>query len=198
MRSSLATDVRGAALTEFGLLLPVLAMLLLGSLDMGHRAYARVVLDGALQKAARDSALEGGNAPAKQAQVDARLLDTARDLHNGATVTTTRLSYRTFADAARRHEPYTDTNGNGQCDNGEPFTDVIVNNSFDADIGRAGQGGAQDVVVFTSTMTYPAIMPVRGLLGLSDTVSITATAVVRNQPYNDQGANGTAGTGNCT
>lgn len=193
----LLRDRRGTALTEFALLLPVFAALLMGSLDMGHRLYARAILQGSLQKAARDSALEAGTTAARQAALDARVTAAVRDVHRDAAVTTSRLSYRTFRDAERRHEPYTDGNRNGRCDAGEPYTDIINRGQFDADIGQAGQGGAQDVVIYSARMVYPTITPVQRLIGGGPNVDLTASAVIRNQPYNDQGGDGAPGSGNC-
>ena len=51
----------GAALTEFGLISPVLFLLLFGGFDVGHTLYMRTVLEGAVQKAARDASLESAS-----------------------------------------------------------------------------------------------------------------------------------------
>ena len=44
-------------------------------------------------------------------------------------------------------------------------------------------GGAEDVVHFEVTMTYPHIVPVGKLLGWTDNVTVTQNTVLRNQPY---------------
>ncbi|MFD2578707.1 TadE/TadG family type IV pilus assembly protein [Novosphingobium colocasiae] len=51
----------GAAAVEFALAAPVLLVLLIGMFDMGHMAYLNAVLNGAVEKVARDSALETAN-----------------------------------------------------------------------------------------------------------------------------------------
>lgn len=195
----LRNDRRGMTATEFGLLAPVFMVFLMGSFDMTHRLYMNVVLQGAVQKAARDSALERSSVTAAQAAIDAYIRDSALILHNQAQVTVTRTAYRTFTDANRRHEPFTDTNGDGTCNGGEPYDDLIENGYWDATMGVAGQGGAQDVVVFSATVRYPNITPISTMIGLDPMVNLKATTVIRNQPYNDQGSDndGTPEAGVC-
>lgn len=185
-RSDLRAETRGAALTEFGLIIPVLLILLMGAFDAGHRLYARSILQGAVQKAARDTGLEGGVIATRQATIDAKVRAQLLKIHKGAAVTIDRKSYRDFADAAAPSETFTDTNNDGICA-GEPFDDINRNGVRDADIGVAGQGGAEDAVVYTVRMQYKSVTPVRGIIGIDDQVDMTARTVLRNQPYNDQG-----------
>lgn len=58
------SDRRGATVIEFAIVVPVLMVLLMGAFGLLHQIYAQSILDGALQKAARDSAIEGGAANA--------------------------------------------------------------------------------------------------------------------------------------
>ncbi|MGE4411843.1 MAG: TadE/TadG family type IV pilus assembly protein, partial [Sphingobium sp.] len=51
-------DERAATLIEFAFVAPVLCILLLGAFDVGHTLYMTSVLQGVVQKAARDSGLE--------------------------------------------------------------------------------------------------------------------------------------------
>lgn len=199
MRSAkrLSCDQGGAALVEFALIVPVLLILLMGGFDMAHRLYARAVLQGAVQKAARDTGLEDGTVAARQTAIDTKVRDQARLIHNGATFTFDRRSYRTFTRAAEPAETWTDTNGDKVCNAGEPFNDVNRNGTRDADVGVSGQGGAQDAVVYSVRMQYPAVTPVFGLIGINRQVDLTARTVLRNQPYNDQGSELSPIAGNC-
>lgn len=183
--SLLREESRGAALIEFAVLVPVMLMLLMGALDAGHRLYARSILQGAVQKAARDTGLEGGVVATRQAAIDAKVRAQLLNIHKNATITIDRRSYRDFEAAASPSETFTDTNGDGVC-KGEPFNDINRNGVRDADIGVSGQGGAEDAVVYTVRMLYPSILPVSRIVGISDRVDITAKTVLRNQPYNDQ------------
>jgi len=60
MLKRLKNDERGAVLVEFALIAPTFFLLLMGVFDFGYTVYARTVLNGAIQTAARDSALETG------------------------------------------------------------------------------------------------------------------------------------------
>ena len=53
--AQLAQDATGAVLIEFALVAPVFLMLIMGTFDLGQMAYGKSVLEGAVQKAARDS-----------------------------------------------------------------------------------------------------------------------------------------------
>ena len=66
---------------------------------------------------------------------------------------------------------YQDLNGNGQ---------------WDADRGETGFGGARDAISLTATARYNRLFPMNGLLGLPSTVTISASTVLRNQPFDDQ------------
>ena len=94
-----------------------------------------------------------------------------------------------------RPEDFTDINGDGDCNDGEPFEDVNGNGTWDADRGQSGSGGARDAVLYTVTVTYPRMFPYMKILGFSDTVTARARTVLRNQPYGPQ--NAARRVGNC-
>ena len=180
-------DRRGSTIIEFAIVAPVLCLLLLGGFDTAHSLYVRSVLQGIVQKTARDSALEAGNTTAQQSVIDDKVRAQATALANNATITFTRRYYRTFSKAAAAQaESYTDTNANSRCDNGEPFQDANNNGTWDADGGDSGQGGAKDRTVYTATLSYPRFFPLYRLIGGSNTTKITASTVLENQPYSDQ------------
>lgn len=187
---SLGRDERGATLTEFGLLIPVLALLLVGSLDVGHSLYMRTLLDGAVQKAARDSGLESGTVAANQTTIDNRVRTQLRKLGiEDSEITIRRRYYRTFSAAsAAQAEPFTDNNGNGRCDAGEPYTDQNNNSVRDADGADGGQGGAMDTVVYTVSVNYERMFPLASFIGVPDRVQMSGSTVMSNQPYGDQGS----------
>ena len=181
----LRRDERGATLVEFAIVLPVLLTLLLGVLDAGFQLYTRSVLLGEMQKAGRDSTLE--TSANRTAIIDERVEAAIHNVVPKAEIAFSRKSYRTFSDAAAAQaEEYTDYNDNGTCDNGEPYEDANNNGKWDNDGGNDGQGGAKDAVVYTATLDYPRLFPLARLIGLPQTVEVTATTVLRNQPYTDQ------------
>ncbi|NYT39978.1 pilus assembly protein [Sphingomonas sp. R-74633] len=192
---TLRGDARGATIVEFAMIAPVMGILLLGAFDVAHTLYMRAVLQGIVQKVGRDSSLETGLDAATQAVLDAKVTAQARALSNNATVTITRKWYRTFSNAAAaKFEPFTDTNGNGTCDGpsgstpGEPYEDNNNNGHWDATGGNLGSGGAKDAMVYTVNVTYPRMFPVYRIIGGGTSTTVTATTVLRNQPYGDQGA----------
>lgn len=195
----LLRNASGAAMVEFALIAPVLFTFMFAIMDFGHTLYTRVQLQGIVQKTARDSAMEGADATELQ-RLDDRVLLQARPLVNNATITITRRFYRTFAEAAAaRAENWTDTNKNGSCDANEPYQDENKNNTWDADGGNAGQGGAKDATLYTVEMKYPHMFPLMGFIGgeTGKDVKIVAQTVLKNQPYGDQDNYGAPVVRNC-
>jgi hypothetical protein len=74
-------------------------------------------------------------------------------------------------------------------DPGECFTDENGNGSWDADPGVSGQGSASAVTLYTMTASYPRVFPVAGLLGWSSSTTISASTLLKNQPYATQTTN---------
>ncbi|MEJ7934002.1 TadE/TadG family type IV pilus assembly protein [Sphingobium sp. AN558] len=196
---ALATDERGATLIEFGLISTLLVTTLLGFMDLGHSLYMQSVLQGAVQKSARDATLESGKAEAQQSALDDTVRDKVRHLAANSTVDISRRYFRDFTKAAQATaEPYQDINANGRCDAAEPFQDNNRNTVWDADGGDNGQGGAKDDVVYTVRITYPRLFPIAKLVGLPANVTVEARTVLENQPFGEQGSNGAPIVGNCS
>lgn len=195
---ALASDQKGIAAVEFALIGGTFLVAIMGAFDLGHTMYMGSVLQGTVQKAARDSSLQTGSDAARQTALDTKVRTEVLKLNHNATVTFSRRFYRTFTSAnAAAPETLNDGNSNGRCDNGESYSDANNNNVWDSDGGNQGQGGAQDVVVYSANVTYPRLFPMAGLVGLPDDVNITATTVLQNQPYGEQGEYTAATVRNC-
>lgn len=186
-------DARGATIVEFAIVSPVMAMLMMVIGDTLYQGYAQSLLNGALQKAGRDSGIQGNDA--QSAGIDAKVVGVVASIvgnpanscasnPTGATWCSTRKSYDTFTEVAP--EPFVDTNGNGVRDAGECFSDVNANGSWDADPGATGQGGAGAVTLYTMRITYPRLFPVARLFGWSSVATIQANTLLKNQPYASQ------------
>jgi Flp pilus assembly protein TadG len=180
--SRLRQDQRGATIVEFAIIAPVMALMMMGLGDLVYQMYAQSVLNGAVQKAARDSGIEGG--ATTTAAIDGVVQTIVRSVAPAATFVSSRKNYDSFAEAAP--EPFVDTNGNGVRNAGECFTDENGNGTWDADPGATGQGGASAVTLYTVTATYPRIFPVARLFGWSASQTISATTLLKNQPYATQ------------
>ena len=177
--AALRRDSRGAAIVEFALILPVMCVLLLGTLDLGYRSYVNSIIQGSLHEAARMGTVGGIPTSA----IETRVRDRLRDFSRNATITVTTQSYSEFSGVRTPETITQDTAPIGTYNSGDCFEDANGNGSFDLDRGRSGMGGAEDVVHFEVTMTYPHIVPVGKLLGWSGDVSVTQNTVLRNQPY---------------
>ena len=193
IRRGIARDTRGAVLVEFAIIAPVMILLMMGLGDMLYTLYAKAVLNGAVQKAARDSGIQGGallsdTIDGRVAAMMGNLMPTPiNSCAANPTVPTwcsTRKSYSTFSQIAP--EPFTDLNNDGIRQVGECYSDINGNKQWDADPGKTGQGGANDVTVYTMTITYPRVFPVARLFGWSTNSVISATTTLKNQPYASQ------------
>lgn len=179
---ALCRNTAGATAVEFAMILPVLLTLVLGGFELGLAQYMRSVLEGAMQQAGRNSSLQSG--VSSQGQIDAYVRSQVQAVFPGATVEFARSNYTTFSDVSAP-EDFTDGNANGRYDSGECFVDQNGNRRWDADRGATGLGGANDVVLYTATVTYASTLPVRGL-GLSPVQTLTSSTTLRNQPYSSQ------------
>jgi Flp pilus assembly protein TadG len=188
----LRRDASGATAVEFAVIAPALLMVLLGLMELSHNIYTTTLLEGAIQQAGRNSSLEG--AGAKSLAIDTKLRSVVDDIVPNATIAISRRAYADYTDV-EQPEDFTDSNDDGQCNEGEPFEDVNGNGTWDEDRGRANAGGARDAVLYDVTVTYPRAFPVMGLLGFSKTVTAKARTVLRNQPYGPR--NTPAAVGSC-
>lgn len=180
--SRLAGDTRGNTLIEFALIAPTMMLVIMGLGDLLYRAYAQSILSGAIQKAARDSAIQGGGQ--QTAAIDAKVRDMMREISNNAVMDPpTRSSYSNYKNV--KPEDFTDGNRNGIRDPGECFTDTNDNGVWDAN-GNSGQGGANDTTMYTVTIKYPRLFPIMSLVGGDPIQTITAKTILKNQPYATQ------------
>ena len=186
-RRKFADDQSGAAIVEFALIAPVLLMTLFGLFDLGHGMYTKAMLQGAIEKASRDSTIESSTTGALDAKVSA----VVRRIAPNAILGFTRTSYTSFSDVGAP-ETYVDTNANSTCDNGETFEDANRNGIWDAEQGRTGNGGARDAILYNVTVSYPRQFPIARLVGQSNTMQMSVTTILRNQPYGLQSAPPTA------
>src|SRR3546814_17301837 len=116
-----------------------------------------LVLQGAVSKAGRDSTLEAY--ASSQADLDTLVREQVQQVFANAEVTFSRKAYDRF-DQVGVEERYTDENENGSYDIGECYDDSNGNGQWDADRGRTGNGGADDVILYSASMTFDRILPV--------------------------------------
>ncbi len=181
---SLFGNKRGATLMEFAMVAPPLILTLMGIFDLGHRTYLNSVLYGAMQKAGRDSSLETG--AAQLIAIDNKVRDSVSPVLLGSTFQPMiRRATKSFT-AVQSGEPFTDGNANGLRDAGECFDDENSNGAWDSSAGANGLGASDDVITYKARITFSHVFPMPGLLGWPANDTLTATTVLRNQPYGER------------
>jgi hypothetical protein len=179
-------DRSGVTLVEFAFVGPVLIIMIMGIFDMAHTQYTNALLNGAMQKAARDMTLE--SAGSQQANNDDRVRAQVRNvLPAGAEIEFERLSHFDFSDIGEPEEIIEPAaTANRRCDPGERYIDENDNGRWDADRGQEGNGGARDAVLFTAIVRYDRLFPMFELIGMPDKVTLRSSTVLRNQPFDEQ------------
>lgn len=176
-------DRRGGTIVEFAIVAPVMLLTIMGLGDLLYQTYLQSILSGAIQKAGRDSSIQGG--ANQTAVLDNRVITIVRRVADTATFTSSRESAANFV--RMKPEPFTDkTPLNGRRDAGECFEDYNFNGQWDANPTRTGQGGANDVTLYKITVTYPRPFPIATLMGFSANQKISAQTLLKNQPYATQ------------
>lgn len=181
---ALRRDARGGAITEFGLVIIPLAVVLLGLFDMGYQSYAHSIMSGTLYRAAR-RATTGAYTTA---QLDTYITSQLTNFNRHATVTITKRSYYDFAGVQEPEKIVGDTVPVGTYNVGDCFEDANANNQYDdgTHSGSTGLGGSDDIVYYSVTMTFPRMFPLYRFLHWSSTASVSGNTVLRNQPYASQ------------
>ncbi|MDG5487479.1 pilus assembly protein [Sphingomonas sp. BGYR3] len=173
------------AAVEFALVAPVMLMLICGGIEMAHLTFARSTLDAAMIQAARKASASLETAEATRTSEMIARINTGMNgfpiAPDHSTVIETRV-YRNFS--AAYPEVFTDTNGNGSYELGEPYVDRNGDGVWNPATPKPNRtlGGPGDVVSYT--VRYPKRILFKFLaqpLGLGDIITISATTVVRNE-----------------
>lgn len=179
----LLRDQRGATLVEFGLVAGPFILMLLGIMDLGYRGYVDTVSKSVLHQIARDAST-GEMTPA---EIKQQVQDGLDDLVlKDAVIDVTSESYFAFTNVGKPEKLTVDNNGNGQVDPGDCFIDNNGNDVFDTDYGIAGTGGPDDIVNYKIEITSPRLFPLASMIGLDETMTISNSTAVRNQPFGAQ------------
>lgn len=174
--SSLKRCDGGTAVVEFALLLPVLCLVIIGTLEVGYRIFAVSASNGAIRAAARMAS----TGEYTGTQIDAEVVKQIHAFRKDATVTIVKKSYADFTGVGLP-EPVT----SGSVASGTYcFDDINNNGNLDADRGTNGLGGAEDVIYYEVTATYPTLFKFsEKVLRLSPTTKIVENTIVSNEPF---------------
>lgn len=175
----------GSAAIEFAFIMPTVLILLMGMLEIAMILLVSVLLDAGVRQASRfgiTGYAVGGQS--REDQILAIIEETTIGLVEMDEVTIDVLVYPSFTDVGQP-EPYTDDSpANGQYDEGEEFTDINGNGSWDEDMGTSGAGGPGEVVVYSVRYDWPLLSGYMfDIIGTGGTVPLGASIAVRNEPF---------------
>lgn len=176
-------DARGASVPEFALILMPLLLILFGGLEMGYQIYVRAVTLGALERAARLTTIQTVDSTAIETNIET----TIKRVVPSASVQTTKSSFYRYSNINAMERLTKDANNNGTLDSGDCWEDVNNNGQRDvATTGISGVGGADDIVRYNTVVTYNRILPLFRFIGIGSTATLTASTMIRRQPYEVQ------------
>lgn len=181
----LRRDVRGITVVEFAIVLPAMLTLICGTIEMGHMILARQVLEGAVVDAARKATASMATNEVARHQLMVTSVSQSMAAFARAPGQAIDIQTRVYADFSSAYpETFTDRNGNGQYDPGDPYVDRNRNGRWDNATAKTGTlGGPGDVVSYTVRFPKRLLFGFVGrFIGRSGGVlPLSATTVVRNE-----------------
>ncbi|MDB5690721.1 MAG: hypothetical protein JWL91_2597 [Sphingomonas bacterium] len=179
----LGRDQSGMNIVEFAFVLAPLVTVLLVIIDFGYRMYLEVVVEGTLNKAARQATVGG----VVTTDIDAYVRNQLVAFSKNAVITIEKQSYYQFSGVGKPEKILTDTAPVGTFNAGDCFEDSKPNGTYDANQGTPGLGGSDDIVYYNVKVEFPRLVPLGKFLGFSNKEVVEAKTVLRNQPYGAQG-----------
>lgn len=180
---ALRRDETGVTALEFALILPALLLFIVGSIEAAIILFIGSSIESAVLEASRFG-ITGGDG-AEGVSRSERVLEIVEDHTYGlldmSTVDVETLVYDDFDDIGKP-EPLTDLNGNGIWDGSESYVDVNGNGRWDDDMGAAGLGGGNAVVVYRLTYPWGVVTPMLKKV-LGRTVTHVSSIAIKNEPY---------------
>lgn len=178
----LRRDDRGALMVEFAVVFPILLLGILGTIETATIIFIGSSIESAVLQASRFGITGNtSNGVSREERVREIVGEKTYGLVNMDEVTIETLVYESFADIGKP-EPFQDTNTNLAYDLGEPFTDVNGNGQWDPDMGAAGLGGPDAVVVYRVIYDWGLMTPyMRRVMG--DSIHNVSSVAVRNEPF---------------
>ena len=192
LASALRRDQAGATIVEFALVLPATLLIIIGGMNVAHQSYVRTLLQGALNEAARDAAVQNPRfatpGDTLEDRIEGRIAEIIGPVFPEGTIEVTQQSFFDFSNIGNPEPLTRDVNENGQFDraDGDCWQDINDNGDFDTDAGAAGRGDANDVVFYTATASAPRLFPAHVFLPISARMELEAQTAVRNQPFGTQ------------
>ncbi|MEM8569594.1 MAG: TadE family protein [Pseudomonadota bacterium] len=178
----LGADERGAAIIEFALIMPIFLLLTIGALEIALVTFVGSSIEAAVLQASRYGITGSTSAGVtREDRVRNIIEDRTFGFVDMDKVEIDTLIYDRFQDVGEP-EPFEDANGNGSYDTGENFTDINGNAKWDTDMGKAGLGADDDIVLYRIRYEWGILTPIiREVLGQS--IEHTSVVAVRNEDF---------------
>jgi Flp pilus assembly protein TadG len=172
----------GTTVLEFAIIMPVFSGMIMGFLDFGYWTYVRGATTGAIETVARGAGVGGASVDPTVFQNNVE--DLVKAVAKDATFTWTKTSYYQFSGIGQPEKLTTDRNSNGAYDAGDCFEDSNGSGAFDAAQGKSNSvGGADDVLYYKVRVSFAPLIPLSMFPGVSATRTVTATTMVKRQPF---------------
>lgn len=174
----------GGAAVDFAIIAPVFFLLVIGTLEFAMLMVGETLLQSAVTDASRFGLTGRTFVGQTREEVIADIVES----RTYGLIDTERLEFDTLVypsfDSVGRAETFTDRNGNGAWDAGEPFTDINGNGQWDEDMGAAGLGGPDDVVLYRVRYDWRMLTPLfRALFPPDGVIPMEASLAIRNEPF---------------
>lgn len=177
-------DRRGSTAVDFALIAGPFFLIVVGVLEFGMLMIGQTLLQSAVTDASRFGLTGRTLVGQTREEVIAEIVE-----ENGiGLIDPNRLVFETLVypsfDSVGQPETFTDDNGNGAWDPGEAFADINGNGTWDADMGAAGLGGPDDIVLYRVRYDWEMLTPLLGhILPGSGVVPLEASIAIRNEPF---------------
>lgn len=170
------------------MIVPVFLLLVMGIIEFSMIMFTSSVIESATNNTARLG--KTGFIPPGMTRSEAivkNIQDRSQGLLDPTKIAITRMSYASL-DKIGQPEPCVSP-ANSPCPGtpGVNFVDINGNAQWDADMGKAGEGNAGEIVVYTATYPWPVTTPIVSAV-IGQTFPISARTVVKNEPYFTAGA----------
>lgn len=176
----------GVSAIEFAIVAPVLLLLIFGIVEFATIMLVANIMENATSISSRlgKTGYAAGGKSRTETILDS-VIARAGNLIDPQKLSITSKYYEQF-DQIGDAEPWNDANHNGIAETGE-YNDINGNGQYDADMGLAGYGNAEDIVVYTIRYPWGIMTPImRELIGdAHGDYPITAHAIVKNEPFDD-------------
>lgn len=180
---AVAGNTEGITSVEFALVSPVMILLMMGIVEFSLIMFTNAVMESATTFTARlgktGYVAEGSS---RQDQIIASIQNRTAGLLDPTHIN---ITTKVYSSVDKVGDPETCINPvSPPCPGtaGVHYIDINGNGQWDADMGLAGLGSANDIVVYNVTYPWPITTPIISAI-VGSPYNITVRTVVKNEPY---------------